>query len=161
MRVGISRMNITPALGMSMAGFRERDHGAESIHDLLYATCYVFEDEVGQRAAFVTCDLINIDGHVRDKVIEQLSGKSKLSAEAILIQATHTHSGPSACALEGRNYLDAKRLPKPEEKAYYSFLIESLVQGILQAEADLNPAKIGFAVGSLQTLGNNRNEPEC
>lgn len=38
MRVGISRMNITPALGMSMAGFRERDHGAESIHDLLYAT---------------------------------------------------------------------------------------------------------------------------
>lgn len=161
MRVGISRMNITPALGMSMAGFRERDHGAESIHDLLYATCYVFEDEVGQRAAFVTCDLINIDGHVRDKVLEQLSGKSKLSAEAILIQATHTHSGPSACALEGRNYLDAKRLPKPEEKAYYSFLIESLVQGILQAEADLNPAKIGFAVGSLQTLGNNRNEPEC
>ena len=82
MRVGISRMNITPARGMSMAGFRERDHGAESIHDLLYATCYVFEDEVGQRAAFVTCDLINIDGHVRDKVIEQLSGKSKLSAEA-------------------------------------------------------------------------------
>ena len=34
-RAGVAASNITPPVGINMAGFASRDHGAEGIHDEL------------------------------------------------------------------------------------------------------------------------------
>ncbi|MDD6467638.1 MAG: neutral/alkaline non-lysosomal ceramidase N-terminal domain-containing protein, partial [Erysipelotrichaceae bacterium] len=160
MKAGISRIEITPALHMTMSGFRERDHGAESFHDPLYATCVVLEDEAENKCAWLTCDMIHFDRQLRERVLDKLADKTTLGANNILMQATHTHSGPLACTIEATDYLDREYTFTAQDEAYYHFLVDALTQVILQAESRLVPSKVGFASGSLTSLGNNRNEPE-
>ncbi len=43
LKVGISKTDITPRLGIQLAGYGDAPRPAEAVHDCLYATAIIFE----------------------------------------------------------------------------------------------------------------------
>ncbi len=158
MKASIKTVDITPAVGMQMAGYSERDHGAEGIHDDLCAKCFVLDDGEN-KVAIVICDVINVDAYLTNAVRQIVSSQSDIKADHIMIQATHTHSGPYATRLHAFEYLPTIQTDPETNKAYYHMLIQKIAGGILWANRELKDAKIGFGSGSVVGLSTNRNDP--
>src|SRR5215467_2574740 len=74
-RVGVAKVEITPPLGIPMAGYYH-ERGADGVLDPLYSKAMVLES-VGERTALVVLDLISIRRVITDKAraaIEKSTG---------------------------------------------------------------------------------------
>ena len=60
LKAGVSKVNITPYVGIWLAGFGSRYKGSEAIHDDLYARAIVFDDG-NENLAMVSCDLVSLE----------------------------------------------------------------------------------------------------
>jgi len=82
-----------------MSGFAPRAAGdikAHYVHDDLYVKALVLQG--GDRAgAFIAADLTGVDAITTARIRNGVAAQTDLSPEAILICATHTHSGPAFC----------------------------------------------------------------
>src|SRR4051794_29217965 len=85
---------ITPKEAIWMAGYANRDHPSEGSLADLWAKALAMEDERGQRAVVISADLVGIPKELSDGVRDQLSIKFHLSRSQIIINTSHTHSGP-------------------------------------------------------------------
>ncbi|MCB1229117.1 MAG: hypothetical protein KDN19_02560 [Verrucomicrobiae bacterium] len=93
-KAAVATVDITPEPGTWMAGYAARKGPSEKILQPIHAKALAIEDADGGRFVFVTFDLIGIPRPFRDAV-EKLAGeKYGLAPEAILLNASHTHSGP-------------------------------------------------------------------
>lgn len=146
LRAGVARANITPYVGMYLSGFGGRDHGAEGIHDELWAKALVLQSE-DVRVALVSCDLIGFTLGSVAAIRKRAEERCGLPADRILLAATHTHSGPAMGCLRllGQD---------PEWVA----VVERKVAGALEeACRNLVDAKLGLGCGNAQ-IGINRRE---
>lgn len=92
-RAGVARRAITPPIPCMMAGFfHERE--ATSVRDELFCNAAVFESE-GRRMALVNLDLIAVDRSWGDAARALIAERLDMPGEAVLICATHTHTGPA------------------------------------------------------------------
>lgn len=157
LEIGFQTVDVTPPVGALLAGYEERDHGAEGIETPLRARAMVVSN--GQtKVALVTSDLAGVDWQLTQFVRGKVSRLSDIPAENIMVTASHTHSGPLACRLTG--YGSRRTEPPTEaEKAYFLNLCETIAGAILAANRRLAPVRIGVAVGHLQGLGQNRRDP--
>lgn len=85
-KVGWSKVNITPGGSMPMAGYVPRER-FEAVHDSLYARILVVESG-SFRAAFVDVDLLIFPPRLRDELVSSVKDNSFL-----YLSATHTHNG--------------------------------------------------------------------
>lgn len=93
-KAAVTKADITPEPGIWMAGYAARKGPAEKVLQPIFAKALMVEDAEGGRFVFLTMDLIGVSRTFRDAV-ERLAGeKFGLAPEAILINASHTHSGP-------------------------------------------------------------------
>ncbi|MFW5869189.1 MAG: hypothetical protein ACOCX2_15290 [Armatimonadota bacterium] len=92
-RAGLARRCITPPLPSMMAGFFH-DRKATSVRDDLFCNAAVLESD-GQRIVLVNLDLIAVDRSWADEARAMISKRLEMAPEAILICATHTHTGPA------------------------------------------------------------------
>ena len=112
LKAGAATLDITPPLGVSLAGSFE-DRRAEDVDDPLCARAVVLEDERGAagRIAIVSCDLVCMPGDTVRATRDLVARSGDLPAERILIAATHTHTAPSPTGLLGveraAGYMDA------------------------------------------------------
>ena len=99
LEVGANQRIVTPTPGISMAGWASRaagDNKARYIHDDLYVKAISFR--VGDRTAIlITADLIGVDGMAVAKIRELVHKKTGVEKDAIMVCATHCHSGPVVC----------------------------------------------------------------
>ena len=95
-RAGVSRAEITPPEGYPMAGyFHERL--AEGELDPLYARALVLRQ--GQTsAALIVCDLIGVTTDFFETVRHRIAEQTGMSADHIVLSATHTHTAPDYAA---------------------------------------------------------------
>ena len=135
LRAGAAASNITPPLGVSLNGGMT-DRKATHIHDELHARCLVLDDG-RTRLAFVVCDSCMIDRELMDAAKAQLAQQGVIDADRILISATHTHSAPTSVGVFQSD-------PEPE---YREFLQRRIVDGVIRAVNNLEPAKLAWAVG--------------
>lgn len=103
LRAGVARVDITPPLGLAMAGYGARTRVSDGIEDPLYAYAVVLEqgDEV---CAIVVGDLIGIPREYADLLRARVQELCDIPAERVMACATHTHWGP---ALVASGYLPA------------------------------------------------------
>jgi hypothetical protein len=134
-RAGAAASNITPRLGGSIMGLFNERHSTQ-IHDELHARCLVLDDG-HTRLAIVVCDNCMIPRDILDQAKLRIQQKTGLTAEHILISATHTHSAPTCTGL----YLSET------DQEYIPFLISRIVDGVTRAINNLAPAKVAWAVG--------------
>lgn len=141
--VGAAIVDITPPVGLAMAGFAARTSAATGTHDKLTARALVIDN-----AALVTVDVIGIDAALSQRVRSRCS----LPADAVTILATHTHGGP--VSMPGRLSLES-------DPVYMDRLETGIVEAIEQAAKARHPARVfggtgidpGFAQNRRQTNG--------
>ncbi len=139
-RAGAAVTDITPFLGTDLiGGFTPR--GAEYIHDPLHARCLVLDDG-SIRVAIVIIDNVKFPTEIHGPTKRLVEERCGLPPERVLIAGTHTHSAPS---LRGKSYLE---LDEPLDE-YQEFVIRRIADGVQQAIAHLEPARIGWGTGEV------------
>jgi hypothetical protein len=148
LRVGISRVDITPQQPVELAGYAARKDLSTGVHDRLSARAVVFARD-DEKIVLLSTDGIGFyDGtfeFVRDSLIQEL----KVDPKGLFLSAIHTHSAP-------RVGLDATKR-HPNNVAYTRDLRSKIVACIQDAFANLRPVEIGVAVGH-SPVGVNRRE---
>lgn len=154
-KAGSASVVITPSEPTWMAGYASRDKPAEGKFHDLYAKALVLEDQLGTRAVMITLDLIGVPRSVREKVELRAEQEFKLAPASLLINASHTHSGPE---LRSRYLLlrhrDAKWIALAD--AYSADLEDKLIALIGQAIENLAPANLYYSHGRAGISMNRR-----
>lgn len=146
-QAGVSRVTITPPVGMHLIGFATRSGGAHSVRDDLYATALAFSDGVTE-AVVVSCDLLIIHPDLVGRVRRHASAQTGVPGENIMLCATHSHSGPVT-------YAGSNSRPMDQAYAYVHNLAFLLSGSIKMAHDRLAPATLGFGRGQAR-IGINR-----
>lgn len=93
LKAGVAKVDITPPLGIHMAGYAGRDGGATGVRDPLYAGVLVFDDG-RTRAAVIALDLVGTDYEEVAAIRAAVSRSAGVPEGNILVGSTHTHAGP-------------------------------------------------------------------
>ena len=130
-------------------GYGARLGRAESVHDPLFARalCLAPERPKSGGIALVSADLCLLDRRQAESVRQRISAGSGLPPERILVQCTHTHSGPDT----GFEALNTGR-PLPSSVAG---VLEGLSRAGLQACDALAPASLRWCSSAVR-IGRNR-----
>lgn len=154
-RAGIARCEITPAGPIWMGGYASRNHPSEGVLQPLWAKAMVLEDGGGSRAAFVSMDLIGIDRRMSEAVCRRALQKTGLSRDRIVLNCSHTHSGPVVAGVTPLVY-DLDEQQQAAVAAYAQTLEDRLVAVIEAAAQDLRPARLFFGEGQCGFAINRR-----
>ncbi len=151
---------ITPEEPMWMAGYASRNKPSEGkIHDL-YAKVLALEDQQGARLVIVTVDLLGIPRATRDWLEAQVAQRYKLGPQALLLSASHTHSGPVVREAQYSIYGNTLYGLSPEQIQQSNKYVENLQRKLLeligQALDNLVPAKLGYTHGRAGFAMNRR-----
>jgi neutral ceramidase len=138
LRVGAARVDITATANPAQP---PSDRYA---HERLYVRAIVLDNGI-TRAALIGADLAGLGDAVWAAASKQIAEQLKCPVENIVISATHTHSGgmpggrPGAPGGPGGPGGPAAQHPSP--------VVDSMVEAVRQAQAKLQPARVGFGTG--------------
>jgi len=95
---GWSSRSITPPIGTPMAGFGDRrGKPSTGVHDEIFVKALAVSDGT-DKAVIVGSDMLIIPEKVAELVRIRVSEQTTLTANDILFNASHNHSGPGAFA---------------------------------------------------------------
>ena len=134
LRVGAARVDITPAADAA------RPPTGKYEHEHLYIRAIVL-DNGSTRAALIGTDQVVLREQVWLEASKQIAAELKCPVENILMSATHTHS--SSMPPPPR---------KPGDPPVYifppvAFMVDNMLSAVRQAEAKLQPARMGYGTG--------------
>ena len=156
-KAGVARVVITPEQSMWMAGYAARDHASEGTLVDLWAKTLVLEDAYGKQAVVITTDLIGFPKDISDRIKDRLKAKFGLSRSQIILNSSHTHSGP---VLQPDIYpLDSFQLKKVEQ--YCDNLDDQIVNLVGKALHSLEPVHLYSQNGITRFQVNRRNNIEA
>lgn len=138
-KVGVATADITPDRPIRMAGYGGRKKPSQGTVESLHAKAITFEDKTGKRTVMVTLDLIGVISELRNQVAEQIEAKFKISPDALLLNASHTHCGPAYGRDDAVDYFDAT------VKKIVAAIGES-IQNLAPAKITYSHARAGFAI---------------
>lgn len=142
-----------------MAGYSFRDRPADGTLDDLWAKAVAIEDARGNRVVAIALDLIAVTGSLSEGVAQRLNDSSGLTRDRILINVSHTHSGP----LLYRDRPLTRDLPPNELSKIltYTLVLEDAIVGVAEAAlGDLEPGSLHWGTGRAGFGVNRRNNPE-
>ncbi|HUY26256.1 MAG TPA: neutral/alkaline non-lysosomal ceramidase N-terminal domain-containing protein [Candidatus Binataceae bacterium] len=152
LRAGAARIRLEPPLGLGMLGYGSRVGVAAGVHDDLAAQAIVI-GEGEHKLALCGVDLLAIGKRIADEIRADVAAHSDIPADAILIGASHTHSGP-AFNIFATPRADAK-LPADRSLEWERALPAKIAAAIVAANSALEPAVLKTAHASF-SLGTNR-----
>jgi neutral ceramidase len=94
-KVAFASVKITPEQPVSLAGYSGRTGPFEKVESDLYAKALCLEDSKSQVGVLVTTDLIGLGADLCENVCSRVAQSTGLKREQILLNASHTHTGPS------------------------------------------------------------------
>jgi neutral ceramidase len=154
-KVGLASVKITPPQPVFMAGYAGRNKPYESVHDDLWAKAMVLEDATGTRGILITTDLIGFPAEIATPLRERIAEKTQTPAKSIIINSSHTHTGPTVnldpTPREGRALADSERTA-----AYTKELCDKIVSISGEAMGKLQPAKLSWGTGVVHFVMNRR-----
>ncbi|MHB9031010.1 MAG: neutral/alkaline non-lysosomal ceramidase N-terminal domain-containing protein [Candidatus Latescibacterota bacterium] len=143
-QAGVASSLITPKEPLWLAGYGGKKQPSQGTISDLYTKALVLRDPQGNRAVIVTTDIIGFFYEFTDAVTKEASKRYGIPRESILLNASHTHSGPEIRAGKG-----AFMGMPPEYQAkvgpYAQWLQERIIETIGKAVQDLKPAQITFS----------------
>jgi neutral ceramidase len=155
-KAGVAKVAITPEQNMWMAGFASRTHQSEGKLHELWAKALALEDADGKRSVLVTLDLLGLPKKLSDDIRAQLKTKYGLNKENIILNSSHTHSGP----VLKEALFDIYPLNEAETKLvenYSAKLNQQLVTLVGDAIKKLQPARLSSKNGVTRFQVNRRN----
>lgn len=159
-KAGVAKTVITPEESLWMAGYAARNRPAEDILHDIWAKALAVEDASGTRVLLITADLLGMPKKLSDRIRDRLKDAYDLSRAQVLLNSSHTHTGP---VLEDALY-DIYPLDEAQLKAvskYSADLEDKIVDLAGEALASLAPAKIYTQNGVARFQVNRRNNDEA
>ncbi len=151
-QVGLAQVNITPPLGIPMAGYYH-ERGATKIHDELYARAIVVSDGL-EKVAMVSVDLITTRRHHVVAARRAIQRRCGIAGGKVMISATHAHTGPILATLSNRRIGQEKSNPLVE--SYSESLPDLIADAVVEANANLVDGAVSAAIGFEDALAFNR-----
>jgi len=131
---------ITPPVGTPLAGFGARKgKRSTGVHDELFVKALAVSDGM-DTAVIVGADMLIIPENIAELVRIRVSGQTALTANEILFNASHTHSGPGAFAPG----LASRVVNGPYNRKIAEFLAKAFTEAIVEAYQSLEPAKVTY-----------------
>jgi hypothetical protein len=152
LRVGAAAVVITPPVGIPMAGYYNT-RLAEGTLDDLFAKAIVFEQD-GAKAAVVGLDLVTVGRPTVEEARKLIEKATGIRGDAVMISATHSHTGPLLNGLSTRNSAFGGDMEIAQ--TYTASLPQKIAEAVKQAVAKLTPAKLSAGVGREESLPFNR-----
>ena len=146
--IGIATVDITPPVGVTLSGYGTRAGQASGVDHRLRAEALVCRGG-GSAWALVTSDVVGYPTDFVTKVRHEIARRCDLPAGAILLSATHTHSGPA-----GQRTYGEQRVPADD--AYRDWLIQRLADVVVAAREQVCPGTFEVAWTTAGELGHNR-----
>ena len=134
LQAGFARVNITPPMGIPIAGYY-KVRLAERVLDELEANALAVTDG-RETLLLVSVDIIEMPSPYSDPIRERIARETGVPDDHILLCCTHTHTGPK---------LDGDEEPELRA-AYFRFLSSRLADACRFALQDQKPACMGWAV---------------
>ena len=136
LKVGFARVNITPMLGIHVAGYYQ-ERKADGVLDELELNVLALACG-DKKAAIISGDLIEIRTEIADDFLPYISEVTGLPCDAIILHATHTHTGPRL----------VKTTDLEIEREYFQLVRRRAADAVKMALEDLKPARMGWAIGN-------------
>jgi neutral ceramidase len=146
-------VKLDPPVGIAMAGYRRRTGHSTGIHDDLSASALVISDGT-RKAAIVSVEVLALGIRICDSIAEQVAAHTDIPPEAVMVCATHTHSGPHFnifATPRGGSSADASGRDLDWERG----LPDRIARAVVEANTQLRPAAVAVA-GTQFGLGTNR-----
>lgn len=153
MKYALARQMITPAEPVWQCGFAARTRKSEGIHDNLYATLLLLEDDQGARAALISLDIIGGDRSFITELRADL--KEQYGLDQVLLNFSHTHGavrifGQAASKEDfGGHFWNHRESEQDSQaaQAYSKHVHETILALAGQARADLAPGSLSLLRG--------------
>ena len=139
-KVGYARVNITPPMGIHIAGYY-KERIADGVLDELEA-CAVAVGDGKTTALLITIDHCGLNKVYLNEWRDNISAATGVPAEAIYIHTTHTHTGPQLF----------KNSKNPLTAQYEAFLATRVVDVSKFAIEDMADAKMGIGVSEAKNV---------
>lgn len=157
MKLGVSKVDITPSQPVPLAGFAVRSGlgPCSEVSLPLYARIYVMESSGKEavygndRALLVSADLIWWGSERVPAFKERIRECCGIEPDAILLHGTHTHSGPQTSD-RFTSYLGVP------DTQYLNELESRVLEGIQAAIDDLEPVRASRGTGTSELALNRR-----
>ncbi|NND34719.1 MAG: hypothetical protein HKN76_19185, partial [Saprospiraceae bacterium] len=156
---GVAKSEITPKDTMWMAGYASRTGPATAVLHSLWVKALALQDTAGKRAVLVTMDLVGIPKDLSNQIKDRLHLLLNLDRSQIILNTSHTHSGP---VLE-KALFDIYPLEGDHPKLiqdYSKELVDQIVKLVENAFSQLEPVDISAANGVSRIQVNRRNNLE-
>ena len=151
-RVGVAAADITPPLGIPMAGYYHA-RGADGVLDPLLSKAMVIEAD-GVRAAFVALDLISVTREITDQARVEIEKSTGVPGAHVMLSATHAHTGPE---LAGRGKRGGDMGGQRQLSVEYTEgLPARIAESVRLANERLEPARLRAVKGRCDDLTFNR-----
>ncbi len=149
-KVGYGEVDITPPIGVWLTGFAARTKPCDDIHTPLSARALVVENEKEQRVAIVALDLIALTNEQVSQLRQLVSEWTGIAPELLLINCSHTHSGPAV------GELAPSCMGRPDP-TYLDLAIRKAATAVKLACDNLTQAQLRFGT-ALCSIGINRRQ---
>ncbi|MBQ3151761.1 MAG: neutral/alkaline non-lysosomal ceramidase N-terminal domain-containing protein [Clostridia bacterium] len=147
LQLGVNVQKITPEIGGHLYGY-DPILCSKSLHDDLTATAFYLTDG-DSRCIMISATVCLIQTALADTIRDRIEAETGISRANIIINATHTHSGPNVSGDTGWGDIDKEYCD--------TVFIPQLVEAAKSAVKDTRTVTVGIASGD-SLVGINRRE---
>ena len=138
-QAGAARVEITPEQFPVSVNGGMLSRSLSKVKSRLHARA-IFLAQGKERIGIVVVDSCMLPRPLLDEVKSIAAERMNVKSDHLLISATHTHSAPASMSCLGTNF----------DPNYVPFLREKLIEALLKAEANLEPAVVGWGLQNAQ-----------
>lgn len=158
-KAGVGSVEITPSESIWMGGYAARDHPSEGVRHSVWAKALAIEDRSGKLAVLVTADLLAFRKTLSDKIRTRLRDEFGLSKDQIILNSSHTHTGPETDYARFQFQLNESESNKIQQ--YADRVEQQVVEMVGNAIKLLEPVTLSSENGITRFQVNRRNNKEA
>lgn len=136
LRVGAAIVDVTPSQLPVLVNGSMTSRSEDQIKTHINARAIVLDDG-SERIGMVVVDSCMMPRQLLDEAKQLAASRTQMRPERIMISATHTHTAPSSMGALGTD----------ADPNYVPFLRQKLADALVEAEAKLVPARVGWGSG--------------
>ncbi|MES2696062.1 MAG: neutral/alkaline non-lysosomal ceramidase N-terminal domain-containing protein, partial [Verrucomicrobiota bacterium] len=152
-RAAVVKVDITPKTPQWLMGYGARK--STGVHSPIFHRIAVFDDGATQ-VVLVASDLCLFSPTVYDEVAAELKKETGLEPRQLWWTVTHSHSTPEVGPPGMYDVLLKGRSEHAWDREYHAFVKSSLLSGIREARAKLEPARLAIGTGLSRANINRR-----
>lgn len=152
-RASVVKVNITPKSPQWLLGYGTRK--STGVHDSIYHRIVALDDGINQ-FILVSSDICVISPAEYDRIAAKLEDEHGIGPVNFWWTVTHTHSAPELGPPGLPAVFMGDRYQHEADSEYTAEVEEKLIKGILEARANLEPARLGVGLGFSRANINRR-----